>query len=396
MPPEPVRPVKSLLVTVGEDTHVRTFPGKVEAARRVELAFQVPGLLVKFPIKEGQKVKAGDLIGQLREDEFRARLKTLQGELDQARSGLQALRAGERPEERRRREADVRSAQAKLANARTENDRDRQLFARRAIAREAVDRSRMALQVAQEEYAAARQILEMGSIAREEDIQAKEAAIRGIEGRVVEAKLQLDDCTLRAPHDGVIAQRLVEQNQNIRAKEPVVRFQDVDEIRVAMDVPEVVIATDLRRADIVQILAEFSGAPGLQFPVQIKEIAQKADPKTQTFTVRVGMKAPPDISLLPGMTATVTLTTRRAAILGNRILVPVSAVFKDATEGQAVWVIGSDQTVTHRPVKLGEATGGNIEIVQGLEPGERIAVAGVHMLRDGMKVRDLGDALGGN
>jgi multidrug efflux pump subunit AcrA (membrane-fusion protein) len=46
-------------------------------------------------------------------------------------------------------------------------------------------------------------------------------------------------------------------------------------------------------------------------------------------------------------------------------------------------------------VKLGEATGGHIEIVSGLEPGERIAVAGVTFLREGMKVRDLGDALGG-
>jgi RND family efflux transporter MFP subunit len=395
-PPEAVRPVKSWLVTVGEDTQVRTFPGKVEAARRVELAFQVPGLLVNFPVKEGQQVKTGDLIGQLREEEFRARLKTLQGDLDKARATLQALRTGERPEERLRREAALRAAQAKLVNARSEYDRDRRLVASRTVSREAFERSQTALQVAQEEYAAARQILEMGTMAREEDIQAKEAAVRGIEGRVVEAKLQLDDCTLRAPYDGVIAQRLVEQNQNVRAKDPVVRFQDVDEIRVAVDVPEVVMSAVLRRADIVQILAEFSAAPGLQFPMQIKEIAQKADPKTQTFTVRVGMKAPPDITLLPGMTATVTLTSRRASILGNRILVPVSAILKDGSEGQAVWVLGTDQTVARRPVKLGEATGGKIEIVQGLEPGERIAVAGVHLLREGMKVRDLGDALGGS
>ena len=80
-------------------------------------------------------------------------------------------------------------------------------------------------------------------------------------------------------------------------------------------------AADLRSADIVQILAEFSGAPGIQFPVHIKEVAQRADPVTQTFQVRVAMKAPEDVRLLPGMTATVTLTYRRASILGDRILV---------------------------------------------------------------------------
>ena len=46
-------------------------------------------------------------------------------------------------------------------------------------------------------------------------------------------------------------------------------------------------------------------------------------------------------------------------------------------------------------MKIGAATGGQIEITDGLQPGDRIAVAGVRFLRDGMKVRDLGDALGG-
>jgi RND family efflux transporter MFP subunit len=249
--------------------------------------------------------------------------------------------------------------------------------------------------VAQEEHKAARQMLEKGTIAREEDIEAKEAEVRGLEGRVVEASIQLQDCTLRAPYDGVIAKRFVEENQNVKAKEPVVRFQDIDEIVVAVDVPEILMATDIRLAEIVQMLAEFSGAPGLQFPVHITEVAQAADPTTQTFRIRAAMKSPPDVNLLPSMTATVTVTYHRAGILGSAILVPVSSVFKDSTGEQVVWVIDSAQSVTRRPVKLGTATGSQIEIVDGLQPGERIAVAGVTFLSEGMKVRDLGGALGG-
>ena len=107
------------------------------------------------------------------------------------------------------------------------------------------------------------------------------------------------------------------------------------------------------------------------------------------------MKAPPDANILPGMSANVTLTYHRASILGSRILVPVAAVYKDSTGEQLVWVLGPDQTVSRRPVKLGEASGGRLEIVDGLRAGDRIAVAGVTHLREGMKVRDLGDALGG-
>src|SRR5690606_20243895 len=77
-PTQIVRPVKTMIVAAGEDVHLRSFPGTVDAARRVELAFQVSGLLVTLPVKEGQRVNKGDLVAQLRQDEFDARLATLQ------------------------------------------------------------------------------------------------------------------------------------------------------------------------------------------------------------------------------------------------------------------------------------------------------------------------------
>jgi RND family efflux transporter MFP subunit len=389
------RPVKTMVVAAGGESRVRAFPGKAEASKKAELTFQVPGLLVKLPAKEGQRVAKGEIIGQLRQDEFLGRLKALQGQLDQARAALRGLRAGERPEQQLRLEAQVRAAEAKLANARTEFDRSSRLIQTSAISRTDYERDATAFRLAQEELEAARQLLEKGTIGRAEDIEAKEAEVRGLEGRVVEANVQLEDTTLRAPFDGVIAQRFVEQNQSIQAKQPVVKFQDVDEIDIAVDVPEAVMAADIHSADIVDMVAAFSGAPGLQFPVRIKEVGQAGDPTTQTFKVRVAMKAPTNINVLPGMTATVTVTYRRAKVLGSRILVPISAVFKEPSGEQVAWVIGLDQTATRRPVKIGEATGGDVEIVDGLQPGDRIAVAGVTMLRDGMKVRDLGDALGG-
>lgn len=390
----PVRPVKTMVVAAGGDSRVRVFPGKVEASKQVELTFQVPGLLVSLPVREGQNVAQNDVVAQLRQEDFQARLAALQGQLDRARADLQASLAGVRPEERQRLEAQVRSAEASLVNARAEFGRATQLLRSRTISRLEFDRAETTYRVAQENFEAARQTLEQSAVGREEDVQAREAEVRGLEGRVVEANLQLSDSTLRAPYDGVIAQRFVEQGQNVRAKQPVVKFQDIAEIDIAVDIPESVMA-DIRLADIVQLVAEFSAAPGLRFPVHIKEVAQRADPVTQTFSVRVAMKVPEGVNLLPGMTATVAMTYRRAEILGGRILVPVSALLKESSGEQVAWVVGPDQTVTRRPVKAGEASGGRIEIVDGLQPGDRIAVAGATFLREGMKVRDLGDALGG-
>jgi len=393
-PPEAARPVKTMLVEAGSGTRERLLPGTVEASRRVELAFQVPGIIASLPVREGQAVKQGEVIAQLRQDEFEVQLKARQSELDQARAALVALRAGDRPEQRRRLEAQVRATAARLSNARVELNRFQQLVSSGAVSRQEFDTVRTGYLVAQEEHAAARELLEKGATGRAEDIDAQEARVRGLEARVVEANIALRDATLHAPYDGVIAQRFVEPNQNVRAKQPIVRFQDVDEIDIAVDVPETLMIADIQAADIVQMTAELAGAPGVQFPVHVREVAQQADPTTQTYRMRVAMKNPPGITVLPGMTATVNLVYRRAAILGNQILVPLSAVYKDAAGEGVVWVIGDKDVVQRRPVKAGAATGSSIEIIEGLEPGDRIAVAGVRFLRDGMTVRDLGDALG--
>lgn len=382
-----------MVVTAGEEPRVRTFSGRVESSRTADLTFAVPGVLVSFPVTEGQNVAENEVIAQLRDDEFKARLATLQGQLDQARAALRSLLAGERPEEQLRRESQVRAAEATLANARTQNERFATMLRSRAVSRQEADRVATAYQVAKEEHQAALQLLEMGTVGREEDIEAREAEVRALEGRVVEANIQLKDTTLRAPYGGVIARRFVEVNQNIRANEPIVRIQDANELDIAVDVPEAVMMADIRTADIVEMVAELAGAPGLQVPVRVREIAQVADPATQTFNVRVAMKTPDGVTVLPGMTAAVTVTYRRAGILGSPILVPISSVFKDSSGAQVAWVLGDTQTVTRRVVKTGEARGDRIEITDGLQAGDRIAVAGLSFLRDGMKVRDLGSAL---
>jgi multidrug efflux system membrane fusion protein len=191
----------------------------------------------------------------------------------------------------------------------------------------------------------------------------------------------------------VIAQRFVEQGQNIRAKERVVKFQDVEEVVIAVDIPEIVMVADLRAADIVEMVAEFNAAPGIRFPVHIQEIAQRSDPVTQTFLARAAMKSPIGINVLPGMTATINLTYRRANVLSDRILVPITAVSKDSTGAQVAWTVDREGNVARHVVKTGEVTGGSIEILDGLQPGDRITVAGASFLREGMRVRDLGNAL---
>src|SRR5215475_9321085 len=245
---EAARPVKTLVIGSGNKPQVRSFPGKVEAAKSVDLAFQVPGLLIKEPGKEGLKVAKNQTIAQLRQDEFQARLIAAQSQLEQARATLSALKAGERSEEQLRRESQLRAAEAKVENAKTEADRYARLLQSSAVSRSDYELAQTTYRVAQEEERAARQIVEKGAAARTEDIQAQEAVVRGLESRVSEARLQFGDSTLRAPYNGIIAQRLVNEGQPISASTPVVKFQDTDRIDIVMDVPEAFMANEMRNA----------------------------------------------------------------------------------------------------------------------------------------------------
>jgi membrane fusion protein, multidrug efflux system len=106
------------------------------------------------------------VIAQLRQGEFLARLKALQGQLDQARAILRALQAGDRPAQRLRLEAQVRAAEAKLSNARTEFNRAGRLLGSKAISQANYEIATTSYKVAQEDHKAAVQVLEKGTIAR--------------------------------------------------------------------------------------------------------------------------------------------------------------------------------------------------------------------------------------
>src|SRR5262245_9851444 len=304
---EPVRPVKTMVVATGNGRQVRAFPGRVEAAKSVDLAFQVPGLLIKEPGREGQRVAKNQTIAQLRQEEFQARLTAAESQLAQAKATLSALRAGERSEEQLRRESQLRAAQAKVENAKTESERYARLLQSSAVSRSENELAQTTYRIAQEEEQAARQIVAKGAAARTEDVEAQEAVVRRPASRAAEASLQLKDSTLRAPYDGVIAQRLVNAGQPVSASTTVAKFQD-DEIDIVMDVPESFMATQMRNTGNLSMTAQFGGASGQRFPVAVKEATQVADPKTQTFQVRVAMKRPANFTVLPGMTAIVNVS----------------------------------------------------------------------------------------
>ncbi|WP_455223235.1 efflux RND transporter periplasmic adaptor subunit [Kaarinaea lacus] len=199
----------------------------------------------------------------------------------------------------------------------------------------------------------------------------------------------LNDTYLKAPFDGKVAKRFVQNFQDVRRKEPIISLQDTDIIEIVVNAPERIVAGAGNKAQKANIVAEFESVPGKKFDLELKEFATEADPKTQTFEYVLIMPQPKDANILPGMTATVLATVPETEAQSTQFVIPALAVFSDDAGNPHVWVINKDDNTAHsRAVKTGDLVDSDqITITDGLSSGDTIAVAGVSALREGMKVR---------
>ena len=330
-----VRPVRVLVIENMGPGRILTYSGQIRAGETAEIGFEVAGRIIELPVVEGQQIGQGDLIAQLDPSDFQSRL-------DQAA-------------------ANHRQAQVTL-------ERYKEIVERGAVSRQELDLRQRNFEVATAELATAQKAL--------------------------------DDTRLVAPFAGEIGRRLVDNFVNVQAKQSVVILQDLTTLDVVISVPE----QDWARADpslsteerteIIQPTVTISTMPSRSFPARVKEVATVADPVTRTFEVIAEMDNPPDASILPGMTANISITVPEDGTLSgadSAFTIPANAVLADEQGNSTVWKLDPNtMTVSRHTVELGDMAGSEVRVLSGLNPGDRIATTGVHNLREGMQVSELG------
>lgn len=247
----------------------------------------------------------------------------------------------------------LREAEVQLQQARQNRDRQRTLRAR-GIASEAA--------------------LEDAETAYELRVVARDAAAEN-----------LGYATLTAPFRGLVSRRLVDNYSTVAAGQAVLRLQDVSELRVAISLPESMIAL-FDEDDARDVSARFAFLPDQSFPLEYREIIAEADESARTYTVLMAL--PPDIpaNILPGMSVTVGATLGEHAP-GTGARVPLSALASTPEGGFAVWVYDeASGAVSRRSVETSPPHGDTVVVRAGLEPGEPIVTAGVGALSEGMRV----------
>jgi RND family efflux transporter MFP subunit len=380
-------------VKVGEAAALTrgTLPGRAKATREVNLSFRVAGPLISFPVNVGDEVEQGDLLAQIDPRDFEVRVRSVEGQLARARSELEAMRIA-RPEDVTRAQAKVRSAEADATLAAQNLKRLQGIQAEDpgAIAQTMIDQAVAAKGASDAAVTNALEELQIANVgARPEDIAAKESEIASLEASVDARQDKLDYTYLRAPFPGTIVATYVENFEDVQAKEVIMSLQSVDTIEIVINVPERVLALTQSREGL-ELAATFPAAPGSEFPLWLKEIAAESDPRTQTFAVTFAMHQPDELNILPGMTAEVWArqVMENLSQEDQSFLVPATAVFVSEAGDPAVWVLENDQTARLRTVEVGQLVAPDrIQVLDGVVAGERIAIAAVSQIRDGMTVR---------
>lgn len=211
-----------------------------------------------------------------------------------------------------------------------------------------------------------------------------EDALAGIAVSDAERSLRL--ATLTAPFTSVVASRNVSNFTTISAGTPIVRLHDMSDLRMEIEVPELVFQRAGANPDI-ELTAQFPASP-TRFPVEFREFNAETTAVGQTYTITLGMAPPDGLAILPGSSVTV-----HARLISDDIQleVPAAALMIDNDGGTSVMVFapagGDEGTVTRTDIVVEPTSNGAVRVLSGLTQDQEIVLSGAALLNDGETVR---------
>jgi multidrug efflux system membrane fusion protein len=341
-------------------------------------------------IGEGDFVRKGALLAQLRDAEYRvkvsqARSRLREAEAHEKRARAAIMQAESAPDTARSR---LDEAQAALDKARLDHERVERLVRSRTLAQADLDATRTRLAMARATTQGAKVGVGVAPATIESaraQLDLAHAAVAGAAALLREAEIALGDTALRAPFDAVILRRNVELGALAGPGAPAFVLADVRQLKAVFGVPDTRVERMALGQPVELVLA---ARPGERLAARISRISAAADPQSRAFEVEVALDNA-DGRLKAGMIATLIVgAPKRASIL----TVPLSAVLRPRgkSSGYAVLTVEKrdrGHVTSERLVELGRVIGNDVEVLRGLTVGAPIVVAGATFTRAGDPVR---------
>jgi HlyD family secretion protein len=374
--------------TGGEQT-VLTVTGYIIAAHKIEVASKVVGRVAWIGVEKGDKVRAGQTIVRLEDDEYRAQVLQQQGQLANLQAKLEELKNGSRPEEIAKARADRDESQADLENAKVTLDRTRQLASEGVLSKQALDDAQAKYDGAAAKVMSLQRTLDLSVLGpRKEEVAQVEGQIEQARGALLYAQTEQDNTLIKAPVTGTILDRNVEKGEFVTngfvgdkgAKGYLVTMADLNDLQVELDI---------NQSDFPKLGRQQKGYvttdayPDKKYNGFVEQVSPEADRSKATVQVKVRV-TDPDEFLRPDMNATVTFYNPAGQSAGGQqktgIVIPGSAV-----QDGAVFVV-MDGRARRCAVTTGSASGSGITVTGGLIGGEDLIVNPPAGMKDGQRV----------
>ncbi len=380
-------------VTSSQVTRSLKASGTVEAYELIPVMSQATGLQIQeILVDEGDYVKQGQILAKLNSDALEAEYLQAQGAVAQAEARLAEIEAGTRAEEIARAQSRVNSLAAEVARAESDLDlvtkrveRNETLETEGAISRDLLDEiyneeriNRANLQQAQARLAEGRQELaQLQTGERPEVILAARAELLQAQGRLQLIETQMQDAIVTAPASGVIAERNATLGDLTSNSDNLFTIIENGRLELRLEVPETSIS-QIQPQQKVQIISEYNSQPLIG---TVREIDPVIDRESRQATVNIDL--PSQVALKPGMFLRATINT--ATTQGQTV--SVKALLPQADGSAIAFVVQDNNTVKARSVEIGEILADEqVEVIAGLQTGDRIVVKGSAYLKDGDSV----------
>jgi RND family efflux transporter MFP subunit len=336
-----------------------TLPGNIQAVAEAPVLARADGYIKKRYVDIGDRVKAGQLLAELEAPELDQQVQQARASVDQSRSELEAANAN------------LEQGKANEELARVTAARWNNLVAKGAVSRQENDQYQTQFKA----QASSVQSLQKAVAAARSNVSAGEANLARL------AELQSYE-KVRAPFGGVITLRNIDVGTLVTNSNTLLyRIAQTNMLRTYINVPQ-------SDADAVRVgqpaILSIPDLPGRQFRGAVTRTANALDPATRTLLVEVQVPNS-EGTLLPGTYCQVSLTAPRS---NPPLLIPGDTLVV-RPDGTQVALVGNDQSVHFQRIKLGRDYGDQIEVVAGLQEGQRVVVNPGDTVRDGVQVNPM-------
>jgi HlyD family secretion protein len=377
---EPVAAVQTTPAQKGPISQVISAEAVVFPLQQATVAPKITSTILEFKVQRGTPVKKGQVLVVLENKDLAAAAEASKGDFEQADAGYVTTVEASLPQQVQKAELDAAAAKAGFDAQQKVYDSRKELFQQGAVPRRDLDSAEVALAQARSvNEVAQKQLADLRRLGKDQALKSAHGSRSSAEGHMLAAQAQLSYSEIRSPIDGVVTDRPLYTGDLATANQPILTVMNISRL--------------IAKSHIAQSEAAFLKVgnpaelkvPTLDHPLKgrVSLVSPALDPGSTTIEVWVEA-AKPDPALRPGMTAEVAMT---AKTVKDALVIPASAVFKNADGADYVLLAGSDEKAHQKTVQVGIRNADLAQILSGISAGDPVITTGGYALPDGTQVK---------